>query len=393
MKTLLTMCCCLLAVGCSSMTPLAPMPAASDLYRDSSFRPPEKPVRAEQLFAMSDEMLAYTRSARFASHARTAGPERGLFDALYTTGELKLEYDSSITRNAAETFIAKQGNCLSLVIMTAAFARHLGMNVRFQHVLVDQQWSREGSLYFASTHVNLKLIKRPEHAGVIDLYERALVVDFLPPKDASWLPALPLEEQTIVAMYMNNRAAEELARNRLDEAYWWVRAAIEHAPDFISAYNTLGVVYFTKGDYASSERVYKRALLRAPEDTTLMRNLLPALTRLGKADEAQKMTARLASIEPTPPFHYFTIGMKAMEEGRYADARAQFAREVQRSPYNHEFHFWLALAHWRLGEARAARDQMALAVDTSTTSEGAKRYASKLEHLRSLSSAASRKTW
>lgn len=393
MKTLLTMCCCLLAVGCSSINQLAPMPDASDLYSDRSFRAPEKPVRPEQLFELSDDMKAYVRSPRFASFARNSGPERGLFDALYTTGELKLEYDSTLTRNAAETFAAKKGNCLSLVMMTAAFARHLGMNVRFQHVMVDQQWTREGSLYFASTHVNLKLIKRPEAAGSIDLYERALVVDFLPPKDANWFPALPLEEQTIVAMYMNNRAAEELARNRLDEAYWWVRAAIEQAPSFITAYNTLGVVYFTKGDYAAAERVYKRALLRAPEDTTLMRNLLPTLTRLGKSGEAQQLTARLATIEPTPPFHYFVIGMKAMEEGRFAEARSQFAREVQRSPYNHEFHFWLAMAHWRLGEARAARDQMALAVDTSTTAEGAKRYASKLDHLRSLASASSRKTW
>jgi len=393
MKTLLTMCCCLLAVGCSSINQLAPMPDASDLYSDSSFRAPEKPVRPEQLFELSDDMKEYVRSPRFIGFARKSGPERGLFDALYTTGELKLEYDSSLTRNAAETFAAKKGNCLSLVMMTAAFARHLGMNVRFQHVMVDQQWTREGSLYFASTHVNLKLIKRPEQAGSFDLYERALVVDFLPPKDANSLPALPLEEQTIVAMYMNNRAAEELARNRLDEAYWWVRAAIEQAPSFITAYNTLGVVYYTKGDYAAAERVYKRALLRAPEDTTLMRNLLPTLARLGKSGEVQQLTARLATIEPTPPFHYFVIGMKAMEEGRFAEARSQFAREVQRSPYNHEFHFWLAMAHLRLGEARAARDQMALAVDTSTTAEGAKRYASKLDHLRSLASASSRKTW
>ncbi|UUZ46949.1 tetratricopeptide repeat protein [Massilia sp. B-10] len=75
-------------------------------------------------------------------------------------------------------------------------------------------------------------------------------------------------------MYMNNRAAEELARNRLDEAYWWARAAIEQAPSFITAYNTLGVVYFTHGDMAAAEKVYRRALQRSPEDTTLMRNLL-----------------------------------------------------------------------------------------------------------------------
>ena len=392
-RLLLTMCTLLLAAGCTTAPQLGPMPVASDLFTDNAFKPPAAQVRPEQLFALSDDMRAYLQSPRFQAQVRASGPERGLFDALYTSGDLKLDYDSTVTRNAAETFAAKKGNCLSLVIMTAAFARQLGMQVRFQNVMVDQQWSREGSLYFASTHVNLRLVKRPEHTGAVDLYERALTVDFLPPKEASWLPAIPLDERTIVAMYMNNRAAEELAQNRVDEAYWWARAAIDHAPSFISAYNTLGVIYYRHGDNGAAERVFQRALVRSPEDTTVLRNLLPVLAKLGKKAESDRITTRLASIEPTPPFHYFQIGMKAMEEGNYSTARYNFAREVQRSPYYHEFHFWLGIAHWKLGETRAARDQLAMAVDTSTTAEGAKQYSNKLDYLRSLSSASVRKTW
>lgn len=385
--------CCLMLSGCATETRLAPMPPSADLYRDSDFKPPSQPVNADQLFALSPAMEAYLKSPGFQNHTRNSGQQRGLFDALYTSGELKLDYDSTYTRNAAETFAARKGNCLSLVIMTAAFARAMGLNPHFQQALIEQQWSREGSLYIASTHVNLRLANRPIRDGTVDLAERTLTVDFLPPEDSKWYPTLPLDDATIIAMYMNNRAAEELARNRLDEAYWWARAAIEQAPSFITAYNTLGVVYFTHGDMAAAEKVYRRALQRSPEDTTLMRNLLPALARLGKGGEAAALTARLATIDPTPPFHYFQIGMKAMEQGRFAEARANFAREVQRSPYYHEFHFWLAMAHWQLGESNSARNQMALAVDTSTTAEGAKRYASKLDYLRSLSAASAHKAF
>ncbi len=385
--------CCLLVAGCATQSQLAPMPPSGDLYRDARFAPPKGEVNADQLFTLSPAMQAYLKSPGFQAHTRHSGQQRGLFDALYTSGELKLDYDTTYTRNAAETFAARKGNCLSLVIMTAAFARSIGLNPHFQQALIDQQWSREGSLYIASTHVNLRLANRPIRDGTVDLAERTLTVDFLPPEDSRWYPTLPLEESTIVAMYMNNRAAEELARNRLDDAYWWARAAIEQAPSFIAAYNTLGVVYFTHGDVDAAELVYRRALQRSPEDTTLMRNLLPVLARLGKGDEAQALTTRLASIEPTPPFHFFQLGMKAMEQGRYADAKAQFAREVQRSPYYHEFHFWLAMAHWQLGEASAARNQLTLAADTSTTPEGVKRYTSKLDYLRSLSAAGARKAW
>jgi len=40
-----------------------------------------------------------------------------------------LEYESRVTRNASETYAARMGNCLSLVIMTAAFARKVGMRI------------------------------------------------------------------------------------------------------------------------------------------------------------------------------------------------------------------------------------------------------------------------
>ncbi len=115
-----------------------------------------------------------------------------------------------------------------------------------------------------------------------------------------------------------------------------------------------------------------------------MTNLIPLLAQLGKHDESRALAARAASLEPEPPYFYFERGMNAMEAGRYADARQLFRREVRRAPYNHEFHYWLGMAHLRLGEARAARDQMAIALDNSTSVDASRRYSSKLAALRAL---------
>lgn len=386
-RLLLSICTLLLATGCATEAPLPPMPPAADLYADKLFAPPKESVKADKLFELSAPMRAYLHSSQFATHMRKGGNEHGLVDALYKKGELKLEYDAAMTRNAADTFDAKTGNCLSLVIMTAAFAKELNLDFEFQNVLVDEQWSRSGNMYFASTHVNLKFRVKSEHLRSYEPATHFLTVDFMPPADAKQLRTRPLEEQRIVAMYMNNRAAEEMAANRVDAAYWWARAAIEKDPSYITAYNTLGVVYQRHGSFELAERVYKRALDREREDTIVMHNLVPVLARLGKTEESKALALRLATIEPTPPFHYFDKGMKALEEHRYSDAKALFAREVSRSPYYHEFHFWLAIAHWRLGEARAARDQMTLAVDTSTTSEATKLYSGKLNYLNSLTQA------
>ena len=63
---------------------------------------------------------------------------------------------------------------------------------------------------------------------------------------------------------MNNRAAEALARGDLSDAYCWAREAMIQAPDFLSAYNTLGVLYPRHGNLAKAKKVLNHALQRDP---------------------------------------------------------------------------------------------------------------------------------
>jgi hypothetical protein len=81
---------------------------------------------------------------------RTKGAQAGLVDALYRRAQLKLEYDAATTKTAAEAFDARSGNCLSLVLMTAALAHELQVPVRYQSAYMEEAWSRNGNLLFAS---------------------------------------------------------------------------------------------------------------------------------------------------------------------------------------------------------------------------------------------------
>jgi Tfp pilus assembly protein PilF len=297
-----------------------------------------------------------------------------------------------MTRNAGQTYQARSGNCLSLVIMTAAFARELGLHVQFQNVAVERTWRRSSDLYVASGHVNLSLsLVRPLYGNLRnDESARALTVDFLPYQDMAGFRTSPLEEQTIVAMYMNNRAVEALAQDKGDDAYWWARAAMERDPAFIVAYNTLGVVYLRHGDRPLAERAFRAALARAPQDIAVMQNLVPLLAALGKNEESQALARRLAKLDE-PPFHDFDLGMKAMARQDYRAAKALFAGAAERAPYNDEFHFWLGVVHLQLGEAAQAREQIALALDHSTTGDAKARYSAKLAHLRAQAAPEARK--
>ena len=318
-----------------------------------------------------------------AAEIKAKGAHQGLFDALYTAGQLKLDYDSATTRNAAQAFSARSGNCLSLVILTAALAKELGVTVRFQTVYVDEAWSRSDGIDFFDEHVNVTLgAKRtPGQTGHLD--ENEMTIDFLPPHDLGSRRTRVVSEETIIAMYMNNRAAEALSQRQLDNAYWWARAAIAEDPHYIPAYNTLAVIYKFHGNPGEADRVLAHILSIEPENTIAMSNQVLVLNDLGRTVEATALAAQLKKIKPYPPFYFFDMGLRAMRQADYASAKKLFSREVERAAYYHESHFWLAVAEYRLGDVRQARKQMATAMELSTTNADHALYAAKLARLNS----------
>jgi tetratricopeptide (TPR) repeat protein len=370
--------------GCASQPAVVQAPK-HQLFRDQLFQPPSTPVDTSHVFATTPAMRDYVQH-----ELGNSGPgkdvRRMLFDALYRRDKLQLEYDSATTRNAAQTFEARAGNCLSLAIMTAALARELNLPVQFQQIDIEEVWSRAGNLYFASNHVNLALGRPRTERNPYMTYSsdtaNALTVDFIPVPPKAREAARPLTETTIIAMFLNNRAAELLSTGHVDDAYWAARKAAEVDPLFLNAYNTLGVIYQHHGNQDAAEQALRYAHSQAPDNTIFLANLAQTLEAEQKLDEAAVLRARLALLEPYPPFHFFHQGQEAMKLGDYARARKLFERELERVPDYHEFHFWLAVANYQLGNLRTAEDHMAVAMKNSTTRGDHDLYAAKLDRIR-----------
>ena len=363
--------------GCAS----APTQPPDTILHDALFTSPSKPVRAADVFAVSDEMRAFLASD-IARLVRANGTRRGLYDAIHDKAGLSLEYDSAATRNAAEAFAARKGNCLSLVIMTAAFAKEMGLPVNFQNVFADETWSRSGSFYLSIGHVNVTIRGTRTEPGYGHYDRDEMIIDFLPAADVRGLRYWVIDESTIVAMYMNNRAVETLMAGDVNDAYWWARGAVLQDPRFLSAQNTLGVVYRAHGNLPEAQRALEYVLVREPGNTSALANLVAVLEQRGDYTAARETRERLARIEPTPPFAYFERGLAAMKVGDYRRARDMFAHEVERAAYYHEFRFWLALAYVGLGDTEQARANLAVALENGPTKDDRELYAAKLERLR-----------
>lgn len=374
MKRLIVVLSALLLSACVTAPPPAPQ-----LLRDDLFPGPYQVATAEEIFAPSEAMKQYV-DRELAPNFRARGVYKGLLEALYNKGQLKLEYDAERTRNAREAFEARAGNCLSLVIMTSAIAKHLGLQVSYQDVYNDETWSRHHDTFFTSGHVNVTLGPRP-----IDFGNRGMqpswTIDFLPPEDIRGQLFRQIDEATVAAMYMNNRAAESLAEGDLRSAYAWARASVQQKPGFLTAYNTLAVVYLRSGQPDAAEQALIHVLRADPRKTVAIANMVRVLSAQGRQAEADTMSRTLARLDPEPPFHFFDLGVAAMRAGDAATARTWFRKEVLRAPYQHEFHFWLAQAEAALGDTEAARKQLGLALSTSTTRSNQALYAAKLDKL------------
>ncbi len=354
---------------------------AAPLFHDELFAPPTERINRDDVFAVNDEMRRYLASD-IADQLREKGRQQGLFNALYSKDQLKLEYDSVRTRNAQEAFTARAGNCLSLAIMTAALAKEMGLNISFQRVFAEQDWSRSGGIYFSSGHVNLTLGKR-QYDGQFRFGDgNLLTIDFFPLRENARQHAWIVGEETIIAMYMNNRAAESLVAGNVDNAYWWAREAIRQDANLLISYNTLAVIYRHHKNLPEAESVLNFALAREPDNLQVMSNLAIVFSDQGRAAESKALALRVAELQPYPPFHFFNLGQIAMRDGNFKVARDLFAREVARAENQSEFHFWLASAYFSLGEIGEAQKHLALAKQNSATPKEHALYAAKLERLK-----------
>lgn len=363
-----------IACGLGGCAQLGPPPAVDALLAGSSFEPRPLP-RSEALFELSPAMQQFI-AERLRGPMRQRGPQLGLFHALSDGGHLRIDYDASRTRTAAEAFEARAGNCMSLVLMTAALARELGLSVSFQLVEVPEIWTLSERFVLLNGHVNLSLGAMPR--GLSSREMGRYTIDFQPVEDARLSRVRPLAESTVVAMFFNNRAVELMEQGQLDEAFAHLRAALRSDPQHLNSLNTLGVLYRRAGDVGRAEQSLRLLLQVEPDNPHAGANLAGLLHELGRGEEALALERSL----PPPPFADFSRGLKLAAAGDWSAALQAFERQLRRSPDFHGLHFQLARAHLKLGHLRQAKHHLELAEEQAPTMALRSRYQAKVQALR-----------
>ncbi|HVQ35439.1 MAG TPA: tetratricopeptide repeat protein, partial [Candidatus Bathyarchaeia archaeon] len=201
---------------------------------------------------------------------------RRLQSALYDPARFNLVYDATATLTATEALEAGRGNCVTSTSLFIALARARGIHVKPGYVTPRAIGEKRGDLVYVTTHV----------VAVFQNFQRAVVFDFYRESGEAGPVAL-IDDLTLAALYLNNRAVERLSRGDLVEAEHDFDLVVRLAPQFVAAHANLGVLRRRRGEVSAAFDAYRKALALEPRNAIVLGNLAALYASLGRTREAK----------------------------------------------------------------------------------------------------------
>lgn len=356
--------------GCSQYTPFDSVAhlrqeMATRLAAEAAAGEGEIELTAAELevpFALSPEIVA-TLDATLRAPPREAYRVEQVLDFIFR--RLELEYSLLPTRDAVETYRAREGNCLSFVHLFVGLARHQRLDPFYVEVVDHQRWRHENGMVLSQGHIVAGLYL----GGRLETY------DFLPYRPKSYKELTPIDDLTATAHHYNNLGAEALLAGDAQRAERLLATAVALAPHFPKALNNLGVVRARRGDRTGALAAYRRGLEVAAGDVPLLSNLARLHQQMGELEEAAVALARIDDVKTTNPFYFVYRGELELARGDAAAALEHMRRAFRLDSELPEVHVGLASVYLALGEVERARHHVERALRLDATHGEARRLA------------------
>jgi Tfp pilus assembly protein PilF len=152
-------------------------------------------------------------------------------------------------------------------------------------------------------------------------------------------------------------AQHDLEKRDVESAEKHLEHAVELAPQFENAWNTLGTIAYQTRRFALAEQRFREALKQDPAAYEPLVNLGGVLVTLHKLDEALEVNVHAALTRPGDALAESQLGMTYFELGQFDNAvkHLERARKLDPAHFSHP-QIYLAEIHLRRGEKAAAAD-------------------------------------
>ena len=317
-----------------------------ELLRGGSIFPAGEPLpelESVELIAVNDEMRAFLDELIPNQHAGVEYKTRIILRALFEDS-LQLRYNELKTYTAAETFAAREGNCLSFTNLFIALAREAGVEASYQEVKVPPTWTAIGDMHYYYLHIN----------SLVDyLSGEQVVVDFDTRIDLSRGRTRAVSDRTAAAQYYNNMAVYYLGEGELQAAFMHARKAIDIRPNTGFFWSNLGSILKRAGDLDHAEQAYLVAIDLSGEPAAVS-NLARVYSLQGRPELAAVYVERAENFRARNPYYLYELAENAYQLGDYAQANKLLRSAVKKRKDEHEFYRLLGLTWIKLGEPEKA---------------------------------------
>ena len=282
---------------------------------------------------------------------------------------IDLEYQLSPTLDASDTYVRKQGNCLSFVNLFVGVGRNMRLDPFYVEVEDYQRWDHREGMVVSQGHIVAGLYVD----GQLQTY------DFLPYRVKSYREFEPIDDLTATAHFYNNLGAEALLDGDIEGARKHLETATRIDPSFIKAANNLGVWHARAGQSAKAVEIYRKALEVEPGNVPLLTNMARAYQQLGRHDEADALLAQVEGVQHRNPFFFVYKGELALARGEHEKALEYMRDGLRADTETPEVHLGLTKVYVALGDLKKAKHHLERALRLDATHPEATRMARMLE--------------
>ena len=289
------------------------------------------------------------------------------------------DYQSN-TYKAQDGFEQRQGNCLSLVILSSALAKVAGLEHSFKLVHSAPTHHQNDGLEFISSHVNITIYDNPSAKTNTILRPASVTIDYF--RDGDSVTSEVISENDIRILYWQNRAGEALKNKDYDLAFAYTSKATEIDAKHPETLNLLAILYRKIGREEQAIEIYKYAMKHKIYSYTLIDNYAHILEKNGLYKEAADMFLKVEEVNETNPYVWLELGRKSLNGGQYVKAQRFFKQSAKLGPYLYEPKYLLAMSHMKLGNNKQALQAMIEARAIAHLPADRQRFSAKITTLK-----------
>lgn len=283
------------------------------------------------------------------------------------------------TYNAHFASTKRAGNCMSLAVLTKAYASLVNLDIKFKEVNTAPIYQRNSDVTTISSHIQTHLYapkKIPQDKVSFGVIRSKIIIDYFPTADS--FVGNVIEDEDFSAMYYQNVAAEAIVDGDFDLAYSLLSAAMALSANNSKTLNTLAVLHKITKNKSLAEAIYVSEIENQNSTVNMLSNYILLLKEANRIEEVALMQAKYGEIRDDNPYRWYDLANQAYANENFSQALKYYEKSIQIAPYLHESFFGVAKTYFHLGSIRQAKKAMKKASELAYKPSDERRYLAKL---------------